>query len=110
MTMTMKGVIAGLRSDQRGGTVTRVAEDGTVQATIRVADRPIDGGDIAVGGGRVWVRVWDDLIVGIDPATNEVVERYGPRSGSGSAAADDAALWVSAHDVGAVWRKPLGGS
>jgi hypothetical protein len=23
---------------------------------------------------------------------------------------DDAALWISAHDVGAVWRKPLGGS
>ena len=93
--------------NQRDGTVTRVAPDGTVEATIAASDGPIEGGDIAVGGGRVWVRSWRELVVGIDPATNTVVERYGPVSGSGSVVADDEALWVSAHDVEAIWRLPL---
>lgn len=93
--------------NQRDGTVTRVAPDGTVEATIAASMGAIEGGDITVGGGRVWVRTWLELVVGIDPATNEVVERYGPTSGSGSVAADDSGLWVSAHDVEAVWRLPL---
>ena len=33
-----------------------------------------------------------------------VVARYGPPSGSGSVAADEDAVWVSAHDVTTVWR------
>ena len=79
----------------------------TVVATIPVGNGAIDGGDIAVGGGSVWVRVSDVLVVRIDPKTDMVVERYDPRSGSGSVAADDDALWVSAHDVSSVWRLPL---
>ncbi len=92
--------------DARDGTVTKVLEDGSVAATIKVADQPIRGGDITVGGGSVWARTWDSLVVRIDPETGETL-RLGPRSGSGSVAADEGAAWISAHDVSAVWRLPL---
>ncbi len=91
------------------GTVAHVdPETNAVVATIPVDTRPISGGDIAVGGGFVWARVSTSLVVKIDPATDTAVAAYGPQSGSGSVAADDAAVWISAHDVNAVWRLPLG--
>ena len=93
--------------NQGDGSVTRVDRAGAVVATIQVSDVPIQGGDIAVGGGAVWVRTEQDLVVRIDPTTNAVTARYGPPSGSGSVAADDDALWVSAHDTASVWRLPL---
>jgi hypothetical protein len=92
--------------NQHAGSVTRVAADGHVLATIDIGPR-IEGGDIAFGGGFVWVQPGGLLLVQIDPATDAVVAEYGPRSGSGSVAADDAAVWVSAHDVNAIWRLPL---
>ena len=79
----------------------------TVVATIPVGAGSSSGGDIAVGGGYVWARLSDSLIAQIDPATDTVVARYGPPSGSGSVAADEDAVWVSAHDVTTVWRLPL---
>jgi streptogramin lyase len=82
-------------------------ETDTVVATIAATSGRVDGGDIAVGGGYVWARVSDTLITQIDPATDTVVARYGPPSGSGSVAADEDAVWVSAHDVTTVWRLPL---
>ncbi|HET8784198.1 MAG TPA: hypothetical protein VFM38_01080 [Candidatus Limnocylindrales bacterium] len=93
--------------NQRDGTVSRVSGSGEVVATAVVSDVPIHGGDISVGGGRVWVRTEQDLVVTLDPATNTVVDRYGPPSGSGSVAADDDAAWVSAHDTASVYRLPL---
>lgn len=92
--------------NQRDGSVTRVAPDGTVVATIAVSG-PIDGGDIAVGGGSVWVQPGGDLLIQVDPASNAVVATYGPPSGSGSVVADDNAVWVSAHDTESIWRLPL---
>jgi virginiamycin B lyase len=93
--------------NQGDGSVSRVDPAGSVVATIKVSDVPIQGGDIAVGGGAVWVRTEQDLVVRVDPATNAVTARYGPASGSGSVAADDDALWVSAHDTSSLWRLPL---
>lgn len=52
-----------------------------VVTTITVSAGPINGGDIAVGGGSVWVRVSNPLVVQIYPGTAKVVERYGPSSG-----------------------------
>ena len=90
------------------GTVSRVdPATNSVTATITVNDGPVDGGDLAVGGGFVWARVSDWLVSKIDPATSEVVARYGPGAGSGSVAADETALWISAHDIDVVYRLPL---
>ena len=93
--------------NQGDGSVSRVSGAGDVITTVDVSDVPIEGGDITVGGGRVWVRIEQDLVVTIDPATNAVVDRYGPPSGSGSVAADDDTAWVSAHDTSSVYRLPL---
>lgn len=93
--------------NQRDGSVSRVdPTSATVTATIDVG-REIRGGDIAVGGGSVWVRGGPELLARIDPATNAVSERYGPDAGSGSVAADDDAVWITAHDVETIWRLPL---
>jgi len=90
------------------GTVTRVdPATNRAVATIRVDGGAVDGGDLAVGGGFVWARVSDTLVVKIDPATNSVVARYSPESGSGSVAADPDNVWVSAHDHDVVYRLPL---
>ena len=89
------------------GTVTRVDSNGKAVATIKVADRPVEGGDIAVGGGYVWARVSDAVIVQIDPASNRVKARFGEPSGSGSVAATDGVVWISAHDITTVWRLPI---
>jgi hypothetical protein len=79
-----------------------------VTATVKVDDGPIDGGDLAIGGGYVWARVSSWLVTKIDPTTARVVARYGPAAGSGSVAADEVAVWVSAHDADLVYRLPLG--
>jgi len=92
--------------NQHDGSISRVSAAGMVLGTTKVADR-IEGGDIAAGGGSVWVQPGGLLLVQIDPSSGNVVARYGPPSGSGGVAADDAAVWVSAHDVSAVWRLPL---
>lgn len=76
-------------------------------ATIDVSTFAVDGGDLAVGGGAVWARISDVLVARIDPATNSVVARYGPSAGSGSVAADDSAVWISAHDSSAIYRLAL---
>lgn len=93
--------------NQADGTVTRI-DPGTngIAATIQLGEG-IQGGDITVGGGYVWLRGSDTLLFKIDPATNQVVARYGPSSGSGSVAADDRAVWVTAHDTRTIWRLPL---
>ncbi len=95
----------GAEPGRRHGDARRSGHD-TAVATIAVDDGAIDGGDIAVGGGSAWARVSGSLVVEIDPASNTATTAYGPPNGSGSVAANGAALWVSAHDVSSVWRLP----
>ena len=93
--------------NEQDGTVSRVdPETNTTIATILVSPDGMDG-DIAVAGGYVWVRVNDVLLAQIDPATNEVVGRFGPPAGHGSVAADDGVVWVTGDDPATVWRLPL---
>ena len=89
--------------NQGDGTVTRIdpATNG-VAATIGVGV-PGNGGDIAAGAGRVWVRAGFVLLSAIDPATNRVVERFGPASGSGGVRVAGDRVWVTAHDIKTVW-------
>ena len=94
--------------NQSDGSVTQVDPDSlkVVRKTI-VGEEQVEGGDIAVGGGFVWARVSDSLVAQINPQTGKVVARYGTPRGSGSVAADKRAVWITAHDVDAVWRIPL---
>ena len=91
--------------NQLDGTVSRIdPTSNSVVATIDVgplANAP----DIEVAGGSVWVR-GVDLVARIDPAVNRVVETLGPAPGLGGLAADGDAVWVTAPDVGLVWKIP----
>jgi outer membrane protein assembly factor BamB len=90
------------------GTVSRVDQaTGDLVAEVVVDEAAVTGGDIAVGGGFVWARTVSSAVAQIDPATNEVVARFGEPVGSGSVAAGEHAVWISAHDVTTVWRLPL---
>jgi DNA-binding beta-propeller fold protein YncE len=93
--------------DQLGKTVSRIdPATNAVSATIDLGEY-VEGGDISVGGGFVWARSSRTLLFKIDPLTNAIVARYGPPSGSGSVAADDDNLWITAHDINTIWREPL---
>lgn len=61
------------------------------------------GGDIAAGGGRVWVRAKKVLLASIDPATNRVDEIFGPPAGSGAVRVAGDLIWVTARDTKTVW-------
>lgn len=93
--------------NQLDGTVSRI--DPATHSVVAVIELggPVGGGDITVGGGSVWVRGGPNLLTRIDASTNHVVERYGPVAGSGGVAADNAAVWLTAHDIATIWRLPL---
>ena len=93
--------------NQKEGTVSRVdPKSNRVVATIKVSAFAIDGGDIAASDRAVWVRVSDVLAAKIDPQSNKVIDRLGPRSGSGSVAIGQDSVWITAHDVTSLWRVP----
>ena len=94
--------------NQDDGSVARIdPQSMKVVKKIFVSEKTVEGGDIAVGGGFVWARVTDALVAQIDPATGTVKARFGAPDGSGSVAADDAAVWISAHDSDSLWRIPI---
>jgi YVTN family beta-propeller protein len=94
--------------NQAGGSLSRIdPTTDTVVATVRVNEGPIDGGDITVGGGSVWTRISDHLLARVVESSNQVTQFYDPASGSGGVAADDNAVWLSAHDINSMWRLPL---
>jgi YVTN family beta-propeller protein len=93
--------------NQSDGTVSRVdPATNQVTATITVSSEAITGGDIAATADAVWVRVSDALAVHIDPHTNTVIDRLGPRAGSGGVAIATTSVWFTAHDRQAIWRLP----
>jgi YVTN family beta-propeller protein len=90
--------------NQGDGTVTRIdPATNQVLATIE-AGVSGPGGDIAVGGGRVWVRAEKVLLTVIDPRSNRIVHRFGPPAGSGAVRVGPQSVWVSAHDVTTMWE------
>jgi streptogramin lyase len=92
--------------NQGDGSVTRI--DVRTGRTVSIPTRFVgDGGDMTAGGGWIWVRGSGPLLARIDPRTNQLVETYGPPSGSGAAVVGYGAVWVSAHDIDTVWRLPL---
>lgn len=89
--------------NQRQGTVSRIdPATNKVVATIQTAAIG-GGGDIAAGGGRVWVRGSRMLLATIDPKSNRVVKQYEPSSGSGAVRVAGDLVWVTAHDIQKVW-------
>ncbi len=92
--------------NQGDGSVTRIDPQtrGTTSIPTSFAG---EGGDITSGGGAVWLRGSDKLLGRVDPKSNRVVEEYGPPAGSGGVIVGFGAVWISAHDISALWRLPL---
>ena len=89
--------------NQGDGSVSRIdPTTNRVAATINVGV-PGNGGDISAGGGHVFVRAGFVLLSAIDPASNRVVERYGPVAGSGGVRVAGNRVWITAHDIETVW-------
>jgi YVTN family beta-propeller protein len=94
--------------NQGDGSVSRIdPASNSVTATIAVPGAAGDGGDIAAGAGRVWVRATHTLLSVIDVATNSVTQQFGPAAGSGAVCMAGGHVWVSAHDIRTVWAIPV---
>jgi virginiamycin B lyase len=83
--------------NQLDGSVSHVdPTSNEVVATIPV-DAAIEGGDLTVGAGFVWLRGSSEVVAQIEPSTDRVVARIGSPQASGSAHASDGQLWISTH-------------
>jgi virginiamycin B lyase len=90
-----------------GGVAHIDPRSNAVVASIGVDSAGIQGGDIAVGEGSVWLRDNEQLVARIDPSTDRVIEWIGPSHESGSVAAGKGNLWISAFDDATIYRVPL---
>jgi DNA-binding beta-propeller fold protein YncE len=89
--------------NQGDGSVSRIdPRRNAVTASIGTAMAGT-GGDVATGGGRVWVRGKTMLLASIDAKTNALVEGFGPPAGSGAVRVAGDLVWVTAHDIQTVW-------
>jgi virginiamycin B lyase len=95
--------------NQGAGSVSRIdPRSDRVSATIAVDHGGMRGGDIAMGGGSVWVRGTTELVAEVDPVSATIVGRYGlPSVGSASVGVVDGQLWISAGAEGMLYRADI---
>lgn len=89
--------------NQKDGTVSRIDPKLNKEVAVINTGVPGVGGDIATGGGFVWVRAIDRLLQKIDPASNTIDAIYSPAAGSGAVRVSDHYIWVTAHDIETIW-------
>lgn len=85
------------------GSVTRIDPETDEAETVPASSAAVSGGDIAASDSSVWVRSTNELAVRLDPTTLQVTARLGRAKGSGSIGIDGDGVWISAHDVEAVY-------
>ena len=89
---------------QSDGSVARIDPvRNKVVATIQ-AQVPGAGGDIACGGGLVWVAAAGTPLTRIDPKRNRVIDQYGNYKGADAIRFGFGSAWVSDHAKGDLWR------
>jgi len=89
---------------QSDGSVSRIdPAHNKVVATIQPGARG-EGGDIAYGGGYVWVSAAGTPLTRIDPKSNKVLEQYGNYKGADAVRFGFGSVWISDHGTGDVWR------
>ncbi len=89
---------------QSDGSVSRIdPAQNKVIATIQVKV-PGAGGDIAYGGGYIWVAAGGTPLTRIDPKTNKVIDQYGNYKGADAVRFAFGSVWVSDHGKGDLWR------
>ncbi|MEO8621570.1 MAG: YncE family protein [bacterium] len=86
------------------GSVSRI-DPATNREVARIAAwAPTLAGDIAVGGGAVWLSVGGMPVTRIDPTTNVVTHQYVGGDGIDAIRWGAGALWIADHAVGQLWR------
>lgn len=85
--------------NQGDGTIQRIEPmSGEVIATIETG-HPGSGGDIATGGGYVWVTLRDVPLVQIDPKTNTVVALFNGTGWGDAIRFGGGSVWISGHSI-----------
>jgi virginiamycin B lyase len=86
------------------GSVSRI-DPATNREVARIAAwAPTLAGDIAAGGGAVWLSVNGMPVTRIDPGTNTVTHQYVGGDGVDAIRWGAGALWVADHALGQLWR------
>lgn len=89
---------------QSDGSVSRIAPaTNTVVANI-AAKAPGEGGDIASGGGYIWVAASGTPLMRIDPRSNKVMDQYGNYKRADAIRFGFGSVWVSDQGKGDLWR------
>lgn len=92
--------------NQGDGSVSRVhAETGRLLATIQ-AGIPGHGGEIAFGGGFVWVTQTEFPLTQVDPATNKIIGQWHGKGGD-SVRFAFGTIWLTDLRGEKVWRIPI---
>lgn len=86
------------------GSVSRIDPMTNREAARIAAHAPTPAGDIAAGGGAVWLSVDGMPVTRIDPSTNAVTHQFVGGSGADAVRWGYGALWVADHKVGQLWR------
>ena len=86
------------------GSVSRI-DPATNRETARIAAwAPTLAGDIAAGGGYVWLSANGMPVTRIDPKTSAVTHQYVGGDGIDAIRWGAGALWIADHSVGQLWR------
>lgn len=89
---------------QSDGSVSRI-DPATNKVVVNIpANVPGAGGDIASGGGYIWVAAAGTPLTRIDPNTNIVVDQYGNYKGADAIRYGFGSVWISDHGKGDLWR------
>ena len=89
--------------NQEKGTVSHINPKTNKEIAVIDAKVPGTGGDIAAGGGHIWVRAKSRLLQTINPASNKIETIYTPTAGSGAVRVANHFVWVTAHDIETIW-------
>jgi streptogramin lyase len=89
---------------QSDGSVARIdPATGSVKAVIKV-NVPGGGGDIAAGGGCIWVAAAGTPLTRIYAASGSIAGQYGNYKGADAIRYGFHAVWISDHGKGDLWK------
>ena len=89
------------RSD---GSVSRIDPKTNREVARIEAHAPTRAGDIAAGGGAVWLSVDGKPVTRIDPRTNTVTHQFVGGTGADAIRFGLGSVWVADHRIGELWR------
>lgn len=89
---------------QSDGSVARIdPATNSVKSVIKV-NVPGSGGDIAAGGGCIWVAAAGTPLTRIYAASNSIAGQYGNYKGADAIRYGFHAVWISDHGKGDLWK------